>query len=1017
MVVRKISSLFSQCAVQKATHRVLLTSWLLLLLVTMIAAEATPSPTVPAPTPTPAPPWIEACITDGLAACSPRVVREGGPWFLALLILISGFIWLMKSVFSGAGKSIEDKTKKEMDKVIDPAPKPASFDEIYLTAVIEDWREFKFRGANISARDIKPPELEKAYISLRLTPRLEKSDAEGERVMKPGMAEPERMMGKEAASQPVELAEAFKVSAKLAIIGPAGAGKSTLLQWAGLACARAILREKLLPEQKQFVEALGKEPLIPVLVTLRDFNYWCETENHKHPRTPDAFLDFMAYHFAQHHPALTLPAGYFEDVLGRGCLLMLDAVDELETDDRARVGEAIEGLLRNFHQQTANRFLLTSRPMGYFSPGQASDFIRCDVQRLEPAQRNALIEDWCRAIYPTDQAAAEASKLIKRIEEEGGSRLNEMASTPLMVTILALVQRDLGRLPHQRAELYEEAVRVLLTETYKEGEAVKTLQGWGGRLPDQRRNCLAPIAYVLQLEPERRHALRLGDLASRERVCKAFRAEQNPVEAAEAFIEKVAERGGLLDKADGEYGFFTHNMFREFLAGRYLAEEMQDQWQDVLSTRVEDNLWTEVILLAAGYLAIKSDEKANRFITLLAEKAGEGSPEKVAQALILACEAIADLPQKSVFLETKESVVQDALEMLQANPPVISPNLRADLGVSFGEVGDTRLHPGGLPDLVNVPAGLFSMGTSDQDEIMLSRQNVTIWPDEKPAHLVEITYDFQIARFPVTNAEFEAFLQAGGYDLQRCGDCWSDAGKAWRTGAWQPGLTVYPENYRKQFQEWLNNRPVEKRGQPFFWADRRFNKKNLPVVGVTWFEAEAYCNWLTRLLQSNGAIPDDHCFRLPTEAEWEHAARFTPAPLNSTDRRFFPWGDQWDAAKCNNAEAEPSLRRTSPVGAYPNGASYLGIQDLAGNVWEWCLDVFDAEIYTRRKASGEPVVDPAHLPADGARVLRGGSWYHYRNNARCASRNRYGPDLFFYHYVGFRPVLSPEGFEILNPGS
>ncbi len=145
------------------------------------------------------------------------------------------------------------------------------------------------------------------------------------------------------------------------------------------------------------------------------------------------------------------------------------------------------------------------------------------------------------------------------------------------------------------------------------------------------------------------------------------------------------------------------------------------------------------------------------------------------------------------------------------------------------------------------------------------------------------------------------------------------------------------------------------------------------MVGIIWFEAEAYCNWLSEATSKN--------FRLPTEAEWEHAAR--------GDGNFiWSWGNEWDGEKANTDEAEKKIGGTSPVGMYPHGASSFETQDMIGNVWEWCLDWYDENEYKLlEEREGKEVKDPCRVEGGSAHVVRGGSWDHNRDFARCSSRN------------------------------
>ncbi|HRP94823.1 MAG TPA: selenoneine synthase SenA [Rhodocyclaceae bacterium] len=274
-------------------------------------------------------------------------------------------------------------------------------------------------------------------------------------------------------------------------------------------------------------------------------------------------------------------------------------------------------------------------------------------------------------------------------------------------------------------------------------------------------------------------------------------------------------------------------------------------------------------------------------------------------------------------------------------------------------VAQTADGAGGLPGDVYVPGGTHLLGS---DESVPFR-----FDNEKHAHPVEVA-PFAIARAPVTNAEFAAFVEAGGYAEQRW---WSEPGWQWRTHA---GLTA----------------PVYWRRTSGGWEVRAFDRwvalpPHQPVVHVSWFEADAYCRWAGR--------------RLPSEAEWEVAASRMPNAAGTglaAGKRRYPWGD----APADGSRANLDARRIGcvDVAAHPDGDSAFGCRQMLGNVWEWTSSLFGpfpgfrAELYAEYS---QPWF------AEGRRVLRGGAWATRGRMIHNGYRNFFTPernDVF----AGFR---------------
>jgi formylglycine-generating enzyme required for sulfatase activity len=192
----------------------------------------------------------------------------------------------------------------------------------------------------------------------------------------------------------------------------------------------------------------------------------------------------------------------------------------------------------------------------------------------------------------------------------------------------------------------------------------------------------------------------------------------------------------------------------------------------------------------------------------------------------------------------------------------------------------------------------------------------------------DIPYDYYMDIYPVTNDHYKEFMLANGYDSQ---NYWSAEG--W---AWKQGIQV---------------------NQPLYWTDHQWDKADHPVVGVSYYEAEAYASWAGK--------------RLPTEQEWEKAAR-------GIDGRKYPWGNVFDKTKCNSERS--GIGATTPVTKYTKGTSPSGCFDMAGNVWEWCAS-------WKYQSRG--------------RVIRGGSWGGKPGNLRTSNRSGYTADNRNVN-IGFR---------------
>ena len=262
---------------------------------------------------------------------------------------------------------------------------------------------------------------------------------------------------------------------------------------------------------------------------------------------------------------------------------------------------------------------------------------------------------------------------------------------------------------------------------------------------------------------------------------------------------------------------------------------------------------------------------------------------------------------------------------------------------------------------------------------------------------------FYMARFLTTVDQYACFVQRGGYGDEEGGrpDWWDTLGWLWRTGQWD--LQVKETGYR----EHLARRGPDLRGAPPQWEEQQAHGSR-PVMQLSWFEARAYATWLTQQLKANGELtnlPGGYAVRLPTEAQWERAARAKDA--NSSDERQYPWGGADEKTTHLQANIRASgIGRVSPVGLFaPNT---LGLCDLSGNVWEWQNNLYLPDGSGQDKGLAS---DVSHLETADVwekcdqPALRGGAWGSTAGFARASVRSRNRPVGWSYR-VGLRVVLS-----------
>ena len=545
---------------------------------------------------------------------------------------------------------------------------------------------------------------------------------------------------------------------------------------------------------------------------------------------------------------------------------------------------------------------------------------------------------WSGNWYPDNRDDARRAML----RDKRGLML--LCRNPFMLSMVIQTFHAQGTLPENRGALYESFVLALLErdklavrdDSAPETPLRTTAEG------EQLVTALMRLAEQMQL---------------RQNITDYPRSSALEVLGeGESGLEALRQAVGcslLVDK--GSSVGFSHQLLAEYFASKVMGEKL-DQASPASTIWKPQNWWErtgqEVTAhLLAGSRAAVGEAELIKVIQWL----GEANPELAYEAALeagLSEETLTAILERPA--QNKAEYDFSAHTWKAVNP---DPHGRASAWRVLGKLREDK-RPGVLDFNIpwcKVPAGEFTFG-GDPDS------------NNKTAQRITLPYDYWIAPYPVTYAQYERFVAEGGYtDKHR--DCWTDAGWAWKG---------------------------DKTTSADYWNDPRWHILNHPVVGVTWYEAYAFTRWLNALTPRpplpTAALGEGvkYELRLPTEAEWEKAARYP-------DERKFPWGDKFDSAKCNTSEGKAG--RTTAVGIYPQGKQeQIGAFDLSGNVWEWCLSKW---------------ADPYRHPEDNApegdspRGLRGGSWYSLDLRSRAAYRDLSYPALRGDVSYGFRVVVAP----------
>jgi len=786
----------------------------------------------------------------------------------------------------------------------------------YKDYVLQKHRHLEMQGFETKLR--VPIEIEQIYVNMRANI----TACDFDNTMDGRQKFNERITRDQISS--LDIKGAFSISHKrhvkdMVILGDPGSGKTTLLKYIAVMICDAKSEEKI---------GLSSN-IIPFYAPLREL---------KNPDT-ETFVDFIARVCDFNKRGVT------QEMFRQACdnkqsIILLDGLDEVA--DEALRKKTCTWIDQAREEFVHTQFILTSRLYAYLGKISLSGCVlELVIQDFTPQEVEAFLLRWYesveRAIHSADDEEQWAEKgrtdaqiLIKEINAPGSEYIKRLAVNPLLLQNIALIRRDRGaKLPQRRVELYQECMNVLL-EKWEDAKGLKVLLS-----AREARQVLQPLALYLHEKGTKRSAP-LDEITGivKEALENIGKSSLNP----KSFLINIRDRSGLfMGHSESEYGF-VHHSFQEYLT----AEQIRNKNKiDLLIKNYTEKWWREVILLC---LALDNPSVIEAFI----EKIIRTEPFKTEISIITDAindsvnkpsePLVAALNDQTLTSAVKENVIRvlgqikkdsviNALKNIIAvkdknlSTPAFDAlvNLDAAHGIEKPDISKAPAiirHAKDESEMVLIPAGNFLYGSREDDKEADTR--------EKPQQSIYVP-DFYMDMYPVTNAQYKKFVDETGH------------------------------------------RPPDKAdyGTPT-WKGRAFppDKADHPVVCVSWEDAMAYAKWAGK--------------RLPSEVEWEKAAR-------GTDGRRYPWGNEFEAKRCNYGG---KYKGTTQIDKFESGKSPYGCYDMAGNVWEWCSDWFSDD--NNKKKLNDMLKGP---DKGNSRVVRGGSWGLSQDVLRCAIRYWVSPVL------------------------
>ena len=769
---------------------------------------------------------------------------------------------------------------------------------------------------------------------------------------------------------------AFSRRRMLLVIGDPGAGKTTLLKYYAL-CALDDDHYKRLGFSK------------PVSVFYLPLRELARRETGYYTSLPESLALWTEKH------QIALSAQIFDEWLQVGTsLVLLDGLDEIcDTEERKKVCRWIDMACSAFPKAY---FVVTSRATGYRKDEGielAADYERADVQDFSPDQQERFLRNWFTAAFlrepcekdaevaewqkkQTAEAEERTKAIVAYLKVEKNKGLRQLAAIPMILQIMAILWKEREYMPESRVELYDAALNYLL-EFRDKRRGLKPLLS-----ATHARQVLGPVALWMQ-ETLKKDEVAKADMHI---AMQEYLDTIDTPPTTEAFCDYLVKRAGLLVETGSKEYLFRHKSFREYLAGVQLKEDRPYHHINRLVTHFGEDWWEEPLrfflasvdakvfdaFMAKLFDSPQSDAMMPKQQLLLQTIIEEAKGKKVDALCNKLLDPATTASRQRVILDCLKAIGKPAaleslqlftLEGLAKNRDITSRAEEVFIALG-GQRSSVQLEQ-------SVSEKIFSYHNSNEE----NAEYILIQGGSYFCSLIEKEQrveDLYFAKYPVTNKLYRSFIAwLEAKESQELFSAFTAELKVIaQSNQWGVGFADYLKEVNSNLASCFRSRYDE---------DRKFDGEDQPVVGVSWYAAQAYCLWLSMF--------DGHTarYRLPNEVEWEWAAGGMHEKSGQTVR-IYPWSEEKGEPNSRLTNYNSNVGATTPVGSYPEGATLEGLYDMAGNVWEWMGNSF--------------------INNESIRSLRGGSWFNSQDALRCSFRVSVDP-LYWVDYIGFRVILSP----------